>query len=215
MNQPARARTVGTAGTAAMVARYDRPMQSRPPLLVVVSGAPASGKTTLAARLAKDLRLLLIGKDALKEAICDATGPPDDVAASMRAGSAAYAAAFTLTRETLAAGQGVVLESNFRRGVSELELEPVLAFGDARLIHCTAEREVIATRYRERNAAGLRHAAHRDDERAADLGVELESGRFEPLELDIPTMVVATDSGLSPGYGAIVEFAGLSSSVPV
>src|SRR5919106_3014004 len=183
-------------------------MQSRRPLLVVVSGAPASGKTTLATRLAGDLRLLFIGKDALKEAICDAIGPPADVAASMRAGSAAYSAAFTLTRETLAAGDGVVLESNFRRGLSEAELAPVAALGDARLIHCMASHGVVASRYRERNAAGLRHPAHRDDERASDLALDLESGRFEPLQLGIPTMVVATDDDLSPQYDAILEFAG-------
>jgi hypothetical protein len=91
----------------------------------------------------------------------------------------------------------------------------VLAIGDARLVHCTAERDVIARRYRERNAAGLRHAAHRDDERAADLGRDLESGRFDPLELGIPTMVVATDDGLRPGYAAILELAGRSSGVLV
>jgi predicted kinase len=197
-----------------MVARYDPPMQSRPPLLVVVSGAPASGRTTLATRLADDLRLLFVGKDALKEAICNAIGPPSDVAASMRAGSAAYAAAFTLARETLAAGRGVVLESNFRRGLSESELQPVVAVGDARLIHCSARREVIATRYRERSTAGLRHPAHRDDERARDLASDLGSGRFEPLELGIPTMVVATDDGLTPEYDAILAFAGRTDGGP-
>jgi predicted kinase len=191
-----------------MVARYDRPMQSRPPLLVVVSGAPASGKTTLAMRLAEDLRLLLIGKDALKEAICDAVGLPADVAASMRAGSAAYSAAFTLARETIAAGHGVILESNFRKGVAEAELAPLVAMGDARLIHCTASPEVIASRYRERFAAGLRHPAHLDDERAPGLGTDLASGRFEPIALGVPVLVVATDHGLEPGYGDILAFAG-------
>jgi predicted kinase len=190
-----------------MVARYDRLMQSRPPLLVVVSGAPASGKTTLATRLADDLRLLFIGKDALKEAICDAIGLPADVAASMRAGSAAFSAAFTLARETLAAGHGVVLEGNFRRGVAEPELAPVVAVGDACLIHCAAKGDVVASRYRERSAAGFRHPAHRDDERAPALDADLESGRFLPLELGIPVMVVATDDGLQPEYHAILEFA--------
>jgi predicted kinase len=191
-----------------MVARYDRPMQSRPPLLVVVSGAPASGKTTLAMRLAEDLRLLLIGKDALKEAICDAVGLPIDVAGSMRAGSAAYSAAFTLARETIAAGHGVVLESNFRRGVAEPALAPLVAMGDARLIHCTASPEVVATRYRARSAAGLRHAAHLDDARAPALSADIESGRFEPLALGVPVLVVTTDDGLEPDYDSILAFAG-------
>jgi predicted kinase len=183
-------------------------MQSSRPLLVVVSGPPASGKTTLATRLADDLRLLLVGKDALKEAICDAIGAPSDVAASMRAGSAAYSAALTLARETLAAGEGLVLESNFRRGLSETELAPLVARADARLVHCTAAPEVIATRYHERSAAGLRHPAHRDDERASGLAADLEGGRFEPISLEIPTLTVATDDGLRPEYAVVLEFAG-------
>jgi hypothetical protein len=155
------------------------------------------------------LGLVLIGKDALKEAICDAIGMPADVAASTRAGSAAYSAAFTLARETIAAGHGVMLESNFRRGVAEVELAPLVAMADARLIHCWASTDVVASRYRERFAAGLRHEAHLDDKRAPGLDADLASGRFEPLALGVPVLVVATDDGLDPGYDAILAFAEL------
>ena len=40
-----------------------------PPLLVVVSGMPSSGKTTVAEELARRLRLPLIAKDAIKESL--------------------------------------------------------------------------------------------------------------------------------------------------
>ena len=182
-------------------------MQSRAPLLVIVSGAPASGKTTLATRFAADLGLLLIGKDALKEAISEAIGVPGDVAASSRLGSAAYSALFTLARETLAAGEGVVIESNFRRRTSEAEFRPLLRLGDARLIHCRARADVMAFRYRDRGSQGRRHAAHRDDERSSDVTADLESGAYEPPDLSVPTMVVSTDDGLVPAYGEIVAFA--------
>jgi 2-phosphoglycerate kinase len=42
------------------------------PLLVLVSGSPGSGKTTLARRLAADLVMPLLGKDTIKEALGDA-----------------------------------------------------------------------------------------------------------------------------------------------
>ena len=183
-------------------------MQSSAPLLVIVSGAPGSGKTTLATRLADDLALLLIAKDPLKEAICDAIGAPADVAASSRLGRAAYSALFTLARETLRAGEGIVVESNFRRGVSEPEFRGLIGVGDARLVHCTAERDVIARRYRERTGESARHPAHRDDERASDVATDVEIGAYEPLDLQIPTIVVRTDDGLVPGYGDIAAFAG-------
>ena len=44
------------------------------PLLFVITGRPATGKTTLARRLAVDLRLPLIHKDGLKESLYDALG---------------------------------------------------------------------------------------------------------------------------------------------
>lgn len=52
-------------------------MAGRRPLLVLVNGAPASGKSTLAARLARELALPLIAKDALKEVLFDTLGAPD------------------------------------------------------------------------------------------------------------------------------------------
>ena len=39
------------------------------PLLVVISGAPGSGKTALSRRLAPELKLPLISKDTIKEVL--------------------------------------------------------------------------------------------------------------------------------------------------
>ncbi len=76
---------------------------------------------------------------------------PDDVAGSQRLGRAAYAATFALAADTLAAGRGVVLESNFRRGSSEPEIaSPRARAGTCDSIHCTAPPDLIARRYRSR-----------------------------------------------------------------
>lgn len=48
-----------------------------PPLFVVVSGPPASGKSTLAPVLARDLGLPLVAKDTIKDALMSELAVPD------------------------------------------------------------------------------------------------------------------------------------------
>lgn len=129
-------------------------MQLSPPTLIIVSGAPGSGKTTLAHRLASDLHLPLISKDELKESLADATGTPLDMAASMQLGEVAYAILYFVAQRLLKAPTGLIIESNFRRGVSEPELRPLLASSDSRLIQCTAAPDVVLRRYGERYDRG-------------------------------------------------------------
>jgi predicted kinase len=211
-NEPAH-HPLGDAGTTPILARYDRPMQSGAPTLVIISGAPGSGKTTLARRLAFDLRLPLLVRDELKETLADAMGMPTDLAASARLGSGAYAALYLVTRRLLEAGNGAVIESNFRRGVSEVELETLVARADASLIHCTAADSVIEGRYLARHGRGERHAAHLDAQRATALTADLASGTFDPLELAIPTLVVDTTDGWRPTYDEIRDFAAVPRAV--
>jgi 2-phosphoglycerate kinase len=61
------------------------------PLVVLVGGPPASGKTTLAGRLASELGLPLIAKDGLKETLLDAVEGDVDLRRSQTLGRAAFA----------------------------------------------------------------------------------------------------------------------------
>ena len=148
-----------------------------PPLLVVVTGMPSSGKTTIAEGLAQRARLPLIAKDDIKEALYDTLGA-DDVAASERLGTAAYAVLFALARSLLAAGVPVVLEANFFR-----DQEPSFAALPAhRLLqlHCDAPLETLLDRYANRS----RHPGHQDAEKIKELPARFASGAHAPLQLD-------------------------------
>ena len=78
------------------------------PLVVVVTGPPAAGKTTVARELAARLRLPLVAKDTIKEALFDGLGT-GDLAWSQRLGEATYLAMLGIAEESVTAGAGLVL----------------------------------------------------------------------------------------------------------
>ena len=192
-----------------MVARYDRAMQSSRPLVVLVTGAPGSGKTTLAGRLAADLAARLVSKDALKERLADHEGQPRSVRASTRLGARAYRELFDTLQSCVAGRERIVVESNFRHGRSEAELIRALQGHPARVVHCAASSVTIERRYRSRSAA--RHPAHLDSQRIGDVLRDLEAGLYAPLELGHPTIEVETGSvedraEYRPPYASILAF---------
>jgi predicted kinase len=165
------------------------------PLVVVVTGPPAAGKTTIARELAARLRLPLIAKDTIKEALFDALGT-GDLAWSQRLGEATYLTMFALAEDAAAAGAGVILEANFSRGG-----ESRLAALAARLVqvHCSAPLEVLVERY----AARERHPGHVDGERIEALREAVESRRHEPLEL--PGKLIRVDTSGRVDVEAIAD----------
>jgi predicted kinase len=167
------------------------------PLLVVVTGPPAAGKTTVARELAARLRLPLIAKDTIKEALFDGLGA-GDLAWSQRLGEATYLAMGRLAEESVAAGANLVIEGNLVRGG---ELESTLAALPARFlqVHCAAPLELLIERYEARR----RHPGHIDSERAAALRQAVELGRHEPL--DLPGETIRVDTSGPVDLAAILE----------
>jgi len=146
------------------------------PLLVVITGMPSSGKTTVAESLATELHLPLVAKDDLKERLYDVLGS-GDVAWSGRLGSAAYELIFGLARTMLSSHVSLIVEANFFRG----HAERFASLPAHRLvqIHCSAPLPVLLERY----AARSRHPGHHDAEKIDELPARNESGDHAALEL--------------------------------
>ena len=180
------------------------------PLLVIVSGAPASGKTTLGRRLAGELGLVRFCKDEVREVIGDWM-PPQTYEDSRRLGGAAYALCVRLAGEALDRGAGVLVEAAFSRGSGEALVAPLLGRAHARavLIHLAAPLELADRRFRERFARGERHPSHMDHLSVAHEGLLFE-GAWErwarPLELPVPTLTVDTSNGYVEDTAEIVAF---------
>src|SRR5690348_10076935 len=128
------------------------------PRLVLVSGAPATGKTTLARRLSEALPLPLLARDAIGEIMADAfeVESREQDRALLQPMFAIY---YGVLDQLLRASVSVVTESNFHRGVAEPELRPCVARARTVLIHCQTTRDVSVRRFIERLERGERHRA--------------------------------------------------------
>ena len=122
--------------------------------LVLVTGPPAAGKTTLAGPLAAELGFALLAKDKIKETLHDALGLDPDLAWSRRLGAATIELMWALAADSPAA----VLEANFWSD-HPLNGERVRALGARTVeVHCSCPIEECRRRYAARAAS--RHPVH-------------------------------------------------------
>ena len=173
------------------------------PPLVLVSGMPATGKTTLVAHLRTALHLPLLAKDDVKESLSRVAGMPADRAESQALGARTMTALFELAGAFLDRGVGIVFECNFKRRLSDAELAPLLAVSRAVNVHCEVPFELVEARIRAR-AAG-RHGAHFDVDAISE-SAPVTWSLVHTLDLGIPRLVVDTTDGYAPDLGAIVAW---------
>lgn len=161
-------------------------MDERPkPLVILVNGLPATGKTTLARRLANDLRLPLLAKDAIKETLFETLGWSDR-AWSRRLGAASIALLYLLLEEELRAGQSCIVECNFvpdRDGGHLGTLQQRYQFALFQIL-CQTDGAVLYERFRQRELSGDRHPGHDGIANLDEFRDLLLGGYIAPLPLD-------------------------------
>lgn len=148
--------------------------------LIVVSGSPGTGKSTIATALAADLRWPLLPLDPMKETLADVLGLGDEDW-SNRLGDAAAELIFRLSAQFPDA-----IAEGWWRG--ERRDRAVAEFAGAVEVFCHCEPDLAARRMRDRHGAS-RHPIHRDV--------------MNPAMLDRAAMLAATVTPLRLGAALI------------
>lgn len=150
------------------------------PTVVVVTGPPASGKSTIARELARELGVPFVSKDDLKERLYETFGNDDALEPAID--GAALAILFSVAHGNLAAGVDVLVESNFDADTDTSRFRDL----DARIvqIHCGGDADELVRTFAERARDGRRHPGHDDEPAdAEEVRRKIQAGCWGPLDL--------------------------------
>ncbi|MDB6103239.1 MAG: ATP-binding protein [Gammaproteobacteria bacterium] len=129
--------------------------------LIIITGLPGTGKTTLARDLSKRHALPLLCKDTIKEPLLDVLGSG---APSRALSNISFAVMFSMAQELLALGGSLILEGNFRHREHEGPLLAALPPIRPTIVQvlCSANENERRSRLLQRASDPARHAGHRD-----------------------------------------------------
>lgn len=136
------------------------------PTVLIITGHPATGKTTLSHKLAAELNLPLIGKDIIKETMADAMPKPaedmSDTDWSRHLSIATWRLLYQQTEELIRARVPHIVEANFDPKFSSHLWQDFMRRYTIRpvQIRCEADPQTIIHRYHQRIADGSRHMIH-------------------------------------------------------
>lgn len=177
------------------------------PRLIVVTGRPAAGKTTLAHILARTIRCPALCRDEFKEGLVNTGHVPalcDEYAQRQ-----VYDTFFQAIELLLRNGITLVAEAAFQHSRWVPKLEPLHEIAQIRIVVCSLDPAVAQARFIERGQMDPERARYHGDRalHVVQTGMAGPISTYTPPRLAVPTLAVDTSDGYHPKLEKIVEFA--------
>ena len=175
------------------------------PTIVLITGHPATGKTTLAHHLTQELCLPLIWKDQIKETLLNVLGSSTNEW-SRKLSAVAWALLYQQVENLIKTDISHIVESNFDPIYANSHWQSLSQKYKFQLIQvrCETEPETLLKRYSQRIHQGNRHLGHVD---ASNDNVFLESIKQHMDWVDVESYRLSLDTTNieKPNYLKITE----------
>ncbi len=174
----------------------------RKPLIVYVSGAPGSGKTTLAAKLSAELYIPHVSSDLVHGGVRLTEGRANDRLQSL------FDAFIPTMIDMTKKGISFTVDQVLLQGTSEADIiDKLLPHAEIILVQTQATNPIERHLSRELARTDRGQVLDRDGlKKRAEHHRQNLPRTQEPVDRDLPTIIVNTDDGYSPSISDIANF---------
>lgn len=167
---------------------------------ILVTGIPASGKSTMAEFLGKQLGLPVLSKDRIKELLYDTLGFRSR-AEKVCLGAASMEIMYYAAEQLMSCRQAFLLENNFENASRKGLMEILDRYGyQALTVTLTGDYKIIYRRFLERNQSPNRHRGHIVNDQYPESGQSTAASEisFEDFTAGITARGMDTFSAAGP-----------------
>jgi predicted kinase len=176
------------------------------PTIIIITGRPAAGKSTLAKWLSQELKLPVASKDSIREELFDRLGWKDRKWAQ-ELGKASVDMMFYFAKAELEVGHSIIMDNSFYPPVSNPRFQALKEQYHAESIQivCNSDRETLFQRFKSRADSGNRHPGHGDHDVLEELYANLSDTSSRVLDIGGTVIEVDTTDLAKVDYQKILE----------